>query len=144
MWLWGKKILSLQKIMKKFKQNNILKIVWIVMALHILNFSIDAPDIVNEYISEDLSYNEIESFSELITESIFDIENAFAESDEQGDEDSGFVKKIVDIKFYQVAFEDEIITPTLKNIKNNSASVNYSKPFCSTIYISIFSPPPEA
>ncbi len=114
------------------------------MALHILNFSIDAPDIVNENLSEDLSYNEIESFSELITESIFDIENAFAESDEQGDEDSGFFKKIVDIKFYQVAFEDEIITPTLKNIKNNSTSVNYSKPFCATIYISIFSPPPEA
>jgi hypothetical protein len=130
--------------MKKFKQNNILKIVWIVMALHILNFSIDAPDIVNENISEDLSYNEIESFTELIAENIFDIKNAFSESDEQGDEECGFVKKPVEIKLYKVAFEDQITTPSLINIKNNSISVNYSKPFCSTIYISIFSPPPEA
>jgi hypothetical protein len=130
--------------MKKFKQNNILKIVWIVMALHILNFSIDAPDILNENISEDLSYNEIESFTELIAENIFDIKNAFSESDEQGDEESGFVKKPLEIKLYQVAFEDQITIPFLTNIKNNSISVNYSKPFCSTIYISIFSPPPEA
>jgi hypothetical protein len=130
--------------MKKFKQNNILKIVWIVMALHILNFSIDAPDILNENISEDLSYNEIESFTELIAENIFDIKNAFSESDEQGDEESGFVKKPLEIKLYQVAFEDQITLPFLTNIKNNSISVNYSKPFCSTIYISIFSPPPEA
>jgi hypothetical protein len=130
--------------MKKFKQNNILKIVWIVMALHILNFSIDAPDIVNENISEDLSYNEIESFTELIAENIFDIKNAFSESDEQGDEECGFVEKSVEIKLYKVAFEDQITTPSLINIKNNSISVNYSKPFCSTIYISVFSPPPEA
>ncbi len=130
--------------MIKLRQNKLFNVFWIVIALHILNFSIDAPDILNENISEDLSYNEIESFSELITESIFDIENAFAESDEQGDEESGFVKKIIDIKFYQVAFEDEINKPSLKNIKNNSTSVNYSKPFLASIYISIFSPPPEA
>jgi hypothetical protein len=130
--------------MIKLRQNKLFNVFWIVMALHILNFSIDAPDIVNENISEDLSYNEIESFSELIAENIFDIENAFSESDEHGDEESGFAKKIVDIKFYQVALEDEITKPSLINIKNNSTSVNYSKPFCSTIYISVFSPPPEA
>lgn len=130
--------------MKKLRQYSILKIVWMAMALHILNFSLDAPDATNITIAEDLSFNEIESFTEWFAEDVLNIEDAFSESDEQGDEESGFIKKIVDIKFYQVAFEDEIITPTLKNVKNNSTSVNYSKPFCSTIYISVFSPPPEA
>jgi hypothetical protein len=130
--------------MKSLRQLSILKIVWMVIALHILNFSFDAPDATNISIVEDLSFNEIESFTEWFAEDILNIEDAFSEADEQGDEESGFIKKIVDIKFYQVVFEDETITPSLINIKNNSTSVNYSKPFCATIYISIFSPPPEA
>jgi hypothetical protein len=115
-----------------------------VIALHILNFSLDAPDATNSAVAENLSFNEIESFTEWFAEEVLNIEDAFSEADEQGDEESGFIKKIVDIKFYQVVFEDETITPSLINIKNNSTSVNYSKPFCATIYISIFSPPPEA
>lgn len=130
--------------MKKLRQHSILKIVWMAMALHILNFSFDAPDATKSNISEDLSFNEIESFTEWFAEDVLNIQDAFPESDEQGDEESGFIKKIVDMKFYHVVFEDETITPSLKNIKNNSTSVNYSKPFCSSIYISIFSPPPEA
>lgn len=114
------------------------------MALHILNFSIDAPDATNSLIAEDLLFNEIESITEWFAEEVLNIENAFSESDELGDEEMGFIKKIVEIKFYQVTFVDEITTPFLKNVKNNSTSVNYSKPFCFSIYISIFSPPPEA
>jgi hypothetical protein len=130
--------------MKSLRQHSILKIVWMVIALHILNFSLDAPDATNSAVAENLSFNEIESFTEWFAEEVLNIEDAFSEADEQGDEESGFIKKIVDIKFYQVVFEDETITPSLINIKNNSTSVNYSKPFCATIYISIFSPPPEA
>jgi hypothetical protein len=130
--------------MIKLRQNKLFNVFWIVMALHILNFSIDAPDNTPSNVAEDLSFNEIESFTEWFAEEVLNIEDAFSEADEQGDEESGFIKKIVDIKFYQVVFEDETITPSLINIKNNSTSVNYSKPFCATIYISIFSPPPEA
>jgi hypothetical protein len=130
--------------MKKLRQHSILKIVWMAIALHILNFSLDAPDATNSTVAEDLSFNEIESFTEWFAEDVLNIEDAFKESDEQGDEESDFIKKIIDIKFYQVVLEDEILTPSLKNIKNNITSVNYSNPFCSSIYISIFSPPPEA
>jgi hypothetical protein len=130
--------------MKRLRQHIGFRIVWISMALHILNFSIDAPDATNSLIAEDLLFNEIESITEWFAEEVLNIENAFSESDELGDEEMGFIKKIVEIKFYQVTFVDEITTPFLKNVKNNSTSVNYSKPFCFSIYISIFSPPPEA
>jgi hypothetical protein len=90
-----------------------------VIALHILNFSLDAPDATNSAVAENLSFNEIESFTEWFAEEVLNIEDAFSEADEQGDEESGFIKKIVDIKFYQVVFEDETITPSLINIKNN-------------------------
>jgi hypothetical protein len=129
--------------MKKLKQHRILKIVWIAMALHILNFSFDAPDATYDNIAEDLSFNEIESFTEWFAEDVLNIEDAFSEHDEQGDEENGFIKKIVDIKFYQVTFDDETISSQLKNLKNKNTKIIFSDPFCTTIYITIFSPPPE-
>jgi hypothetical protein len=113
------------------------------MALHILNFSIDAPDVIDRNIAEDLSYNEIESFTELITENILGIENAFSESDEKGDEETEFFKKYSEITFYFNSSKDKTVNDSLMSIKNSSISNLYSTPYCSTIYISIFSPPPE-
>jgi len=115
------------------------------MALHILNFSIDAPDVQDYAVAEDLSYNEIESITEWFTEDVLQIKDTFKETDEQGDEDNnGFIKKVVDLKFYQVHFEEETIPTILSNIKNNSTFVHYTQPFCAVNYITIFSPPPEA
>lgn len=130
--------------MNTLRQNKIFNLLWIVMALHILNFSIDAPDIIDRNIAEDLSYNEIESFTELITENILGIENALSETDEKGDEETEFFKKYSEITFYFISSKDKMINDSLKSIKNRSTSNLYSTPYCSTIYISIFSPPPEA
>ena len=129
--------------MNTLRQNKIFNLLWIVMALHILNFSIDAPDVIDRNIAEDLSYNEIESFTELITENILGIENAFSESDEKGDEETEFFKKYSEITFYFISSKDKTVNDSLKSIKNSSISNLYSTPYCSTIYISIFSPPPE-
>jgi hypothetical protein len=130
--------------MNTLRQNKIFNLLWIVMALHILNFSIDAPDVIDRNIAEDLSYNEIESFTELITENILSIENAFSETDEKGDEETEFFKKYSEITFYFISSKDKTINDSLRSIKNSSTSNLYSIPYCSTIYISIFSPPPEA
>lgn len=130
--------------MNTLRQNKIFNLLWIVIALHILNFSIDAPDVIDRNIAEDLSYNEIESFTELITENILGIENAFSETDEKGDEQTEFFKKYSEITFYFISSKDKMINDSLKSIKNRSTSNLYSTPYCSTIYISIFSPPPEA
>lgn len=130
--------------MNTLRQNKIFNLLWIVMALHILNFSIDAPDVIDRNIAEDLSYNEIESFTELITENILGIENAFSETDEKGDEETEFFKKYSEITFYFISSKDKMINDSLKSIKNRSTSNLYCTPYCSTIYISIFSPPPEA
>lgn len=130
--------------MNTLRQNKIFNLLWTVMALHILNFSIDAPDVIDRNIAEDLSYNEIESFTELITENILSIENAFSETDEKGDEETEFFKKYSEITFYFISSIDKTVNDSLRSIKNSSTSNLYSTPYCSTIYISIFSPPPEA
>lgn len=64
-----------------------------VMALYVINVSIDAPDgyvkpnSLGEY-HEDLSFNEIESVGELLLEHVFKFQNAVPEHDEpDGEED---------------------------------------------------------
>lgn len=61
------------------------------MAFHIFNISVDTADTNPDYVPEDLSFNDQESFVELLIEKIFGFENAIAEHDEE-DEDSGAVE----------------------------------------------------
>lgn len=61
----------------------------LLLALYILNFSIDSPDSAPDHIAEDLSLNDIESFYEFFLEDIIGIENAVEEHDERDHEDGG-------------------------------------------------------
>lgn len=72
-----------------------IKYLWIFLSLLIFNYSIDVPDIYSDEIAEDLSFNDIESISELVLEVVFECKNAVPEHDEDDqDEKSGFTKKI--------------------------------------------------
>lgn len=72
-----------------------LSVFWLIIAAIILNYSIDVPDPYNDFVEEDLSYNDIESITELIFEYGFGWENFVPEHDDN-DSDSGMsiVKKI--------------------------------------------------
>ncbi|MGF7218188.1 hypothetical protein GGR92_004365 [Spirosoma lacussanchae] len=73
----------------------------LLMAFYVINVSIDAPDGYvtpnsrGEY-REDLSFNEIESFSELVLETIFGIQDAVPEHDESDEEEDQVSKIFVD------------------------------------------------
>jgi hypothetical protein len=73
----------------------------LLMAFYVLNVSIDAPDGYvkpdsrGEY-HEDLSFNEIESFSELVLEDVFDFKNAVPERDESDEEEDQISKIFFD------------------------------------------------
>jgi hypothetical protein len=130
--------------MKKLRQHKIFKIVWIVMALHILNFSIDAPDAQDDAIAEDLSYNEIESITEFFAEDILQIKDAFSESDENDQEDNGLIKKITSFEFCKIhhPIDDKIVFYPVEI--NSIAFLYYKVPSLPVNYIEVFSPPPEA
>lgn len=65
------------------------------MAIFIFNMSIDVPDEFNDFVKENLSFNEIESVGELIMEDILGFENFFEEQeDDDSDEKTSFIKKI--------------------------------------------------
>ncbi|MDJ1481093.1 hypothetical protein QNI16_11410 [Cytophagaceae bacterium YF14B1] len=86
--------------MKKRPRYSLRAIGSLLMALWVLNFSIDSPDayVGNSQVlqlgQEDLSVNDIESFTELIVENFLGHKNAIPEQDE-ADEHSD-IQKIVD------------------------------------------------
>jgi hypothetical protein len=69
--------------MKKLRQNIAIRFLWFIMAIHILNVSVDTSDLVPANLPEDLSINDRESFAELFLEDILGIFNAVAEQDEE-------------------------------------------------------------
>lgn len=66
----------------RLRQVRITRIICLVFALHILNLSIDPNDPEPDFAGEDITINEIESFTEFFAEIVLGFENAFAEHDE--------------------------------------------------------------
>lgn len=85
----------------KFLRNNIIsRIFCFLLALHIFNVSVDMPDAQPDYVSEDLTFNDQESFVELVLEKVLGIDNAVAEHDEADETNSQNFEMSKDFKLY--------------------------------------------
>jgi hypothetical protein len=89
-------------MISSIRKYKILKFFCFLMALNILNFSVDTPDILPEYIPENLAFNDLESVIEVVLEEGFEMENAIAEHDENDEDNSGSnsLKKEIDLSFH--------------------------------------------
>lgn len=117
--------------MQFIRQNILLKYLWISLTIFIFNFSIDAPDVYGDAVAEDLSFNDIESISELILEDVLGIYNAFPEHDENDlEDDGGFCKKFEYKCEKRVCFE-QIPLPEYKEKREyfESISTHPQSPF---------------
>jgi hypothetical protein len=75
--------------MQPSQKSIVIRIFSLFLALYILNFSIDSRDARPDHFAEDLSYNDLESFYELLLEDVLGLENAVAEQDERDQDDNG-------------------------------------------------------
>lgn len=111
----------------------------ILMALQILNCSVDIPDSNNQRISEDLSINDMESIIEIVFEKILGFDNSVKEYDDV-DQDSFQFKKGLDIyvkpTFYFVKF-----TPVDRIEEQTKISTNFFD--IKSQYQDISTPPPR-
>ena len=98
-------------MVNQLRRRTIYRILCVVMALHILNFSIDAPDPEPAGQPENLSYNDIESVTELVAEQWLKIDNAFPEHDEADDEDGSCITKKLDFECIMKEVEQWNYTP---------------------------------
>ena len=81
------------------------KVLWfyrigsIVLAIHLLNFSIDPRDATPRYVPENLSVNDIESITEFLCEEVFQLANTFEETDDADDDSENIGGSILKIYF---------------------------------------------
>lgn len=68
------------------------KVLWGLMALYLLNISVDTPDPNATFVAEDLSINDQESIIEMLVEQVFGYENAFKEVDDHDAEEHNKTK----------------------------------------------------
>lgn len=72
--------------MRKLREHILTRLLCGLVAAIILNFSVDAPDMYDNHIPENLAYNDIESVVEWVLEDVCQIAGAIAE---QEDNDHG-------------------------------------------------------
>jgi len=97
--------------MKFIREHIIFRFLWLVLALHVFNCSVDTPDGTPSSKPEDLSINDMETIYELVVEKILGYTNAVPEHDEPGDEENNGInaKKAVDFYFYQLSLKLPLI-----------------------------------
>ncbi|MFY7998720.1 MAG: hypothetical protein ACOVSW_08975 [Candidatus Kapaibacteriota bacterium] len=123
--------------MKLFRHHIIYRLLSVVMALHILNLSVDAVDALPSSIPEDLSFNEIESVVEFILEDVLHIENALPEHDEH-DEAAEITKTSVEF----IALPQQI---SLRYVESRDPDIFFSlaEILIAPPTLDILSPPPK-
>jgi len=128
--------------MQSLRQHKFLRIFWLIMAFHILNCSVDTPDLKPNIIPEDLSYNDMESVAEIVLEKVFNIEDAVAEHDENDTEESNSFNIKKDFSFHNRIKSEKI---KIVNFGNSiSISTEYIEQFNSQYLADITPPPPKA
>ncbi|MFP9114192.1 hypothetical protein ACLI1A_09620 [Flavobacterium sp. RHBU_3] len=118
------------------------RVLWVLMALHILNFSIDNPHTFFEHSTVDEDFEEVDSMAELVLEDVLLIENAIPEHHTKSTQHLKLnVKKTVwtfeAIQGLKVASEGE------ENFKQVQPDTFYKDPLYNTPKLTLFSPPPE-
>ena len=86
-FLLGVRLAYFRAVMNTIRNFSALRLLWLVMAIHIFNCSVDNPDPMPNSYPEDLSINEMESVLEIILEQLCGIENAIVEYDENDAEE---------------------------------------------------------
>jgi hypothetical protein len=128
--------------MQFLRKHIVFRSFWLLMALHILNCSIDTPDAQPDSIPENLSYNDIESISELVLEQILGFENAIAEHDEHDTEDGSSIE-IAKIVLYYQPYIDFSIKQKFYFPYSKTLPLHYEDSFIIQFHPEIVAPPPQ-
>lgn len=129
--------------MQIIRENIVFRLLCLVLALHILNFSVDTPDFQPEQVPEDLTYNDMESIMEVVLEQVLEINNAIAEHEENDTDEGngGFsVKKSIDFSYYDTRGIVLFLATNYTVCSHN----NYQDNFSSKFHPELVPPPPKA
>ena len=124
--------------MNFFRIAFIKKIILLTIFFHIVNSSIDAPDILPEWTYENLSYNEIESVTEWLLEVVLSNGDCIQEYDDNDDNKMKIqLKKKKNIYCCNSLFAAHFFSI------NTSKKISYHKVSPISFSGNVHSPPPE-
>jgi hypothetical protein len=127
--------------MRRGRKKIWFRYLWFVLALHILNISIDTPDAKPASVPEDLSFNDIESVAELVLENWLGIKDAVPEHDES-DHEEGYSQVLKKIDFFSQQFTVKL--PLTYSLPLSKRFPDHALPFYAPGHLQVFSPPPDA
>lgn len=78
----------------------LIRFTCLILALQLLNCSVDAPDADSSWAAEDLGYNEQESLVEILVEKVFNMGNVIAEQDDGDSGGESAAKKVLSFDFF--------------------------------------------
>lgn len=127
-------------ILKHFRNSLFARVFWGLVAIYLLNCSVDAPDAQLSHISDTAGFNDQESIIEILVEKVFSFEDAIAEYDDDDNEENMPVKKSMATDYF--------ITPeTGRNFLSIRLLKKQVSGYCSRDaappQFEIHSPPPE-
>jgi len=127
----------------RIRKHRFFRLFWFLMALHILNLSVDSPDPQPIHIPEDLGYNDMESIVEIFLELVLEIEDAIPESDDDDSTQGLLAQSGFQLDCYQpnlgVALKSgELATAALHG------QFSYDDPYSSQFHPEVVPPPPKA
>lgn len=118
------------------------RLLWVLMALHILNFSIDNPHTLFEQNKVDTDFDEVDSVVELVLEDVLSIDDAIPENHTKTPVSQKFnAKKVVWMFDQQESLKFE--EPVAANFRIVQTSIHYTNPIYNSPQVNIFSPPPQ-
>lgn len=74
-------------MLRKIRNSEYFRYLWLFMALYILNLSADTQDFHGRLVKEDLTFNDQESLIEFVVEEIIGLDEVFKEYDDPDSED---------------------------------------------------------
>ncbi|MES2485226.1 MAG: hypothetical protein V4581_04655 [Bacteroidota bacterium] len=120
------------------------RVLWVLMALHILNFSIDTPHTLFDSNTVDSDFEEVDSVVELVLEDVFQIDNAIPEHHTKTPANHKMNGKKLIWVFEQEQSVQFSNAPVAVNYKVVQDEAFYINPLYNSPQVIIFSPPPEA
>lgn len=88
-------------MIRRIRDSIVIKNLWGIMGLYLLNISVDPADPLPDHIPEDLSFNEQESIIEIIVEKVLGFEDAIKEYDDHDGEQHHKKSAKIDLLVHQ-------------------------------------------
>lgn len=127
--------------MRMLRENNVLRVIWLLLAMHVLNCAAQKPDMQLRNLPANLEENQMENIVEVVVDLVLELvsEESSAHDENRADHSYQLVNDI-DFTDYRSVLKYTLETAVHSKVENT----RYSKRFPKDIVADFLVPPPRA